>query len=55
MNELLAGPHGLSACFGDEKYLLILPQIELWSLRRQASGLVGIQNRLNLVCSEVVK
>ena len=54
MNELLAGPHRLSACFGEEKYPLNLPQNELWSLRRQASSLVGIQNRLNLVCSDVV-
>jgi len=29
MNEMLAGPHRLSACFGEKKYPLILPQIEL--------------------------
>jgi len=53
MNEMLAGPHRLSAYFGEEKYSLMLPQIELWSLRRQASSLVSIQNRLTLVGSDV--
>jgi hypothetical protein len=29
MNEMLTGPHRLSACFGEEKYPLTVPQIEL--------------------------
>lgn len=55
MNEMLSGPHRLSACFGEEKYPLILPQIEMWSLRYPANSQVSIRNRLVLVWSDVVK
>jgi hypothetical protein len=54
VNEMLAGPHRLSAYFGEEKCPLILPQILLWSLRRHATSLVGIQNKLTLACNDVV-
>lgn len=40
LNVWLAGPQGQCACFGKEKYLIPLLEIEAWFLGCQAASLV---------------